>query len=225
MFLPFKVKFKDPIVASLYEIMTEHWAIKKRGQGKGSTESLSEKREDEEGDNDAEDPFVPCVDDDYNDASLAAALGVEFLAEPVEAWTDSQIPESQLPEYVADTFVDETPEKPQGLVHQHPRPVRLFEKPDLEVDSRMPSKESQASSSTELERTPDAGEVQRQLAPLAVRVTDPLPSKEEYSKEDLDCLNSRIAEIKLLGIKHSQFYFWDLLGLFSLIGKDIFFYA
>lgn len=79
---------KDPIIQSLFNIISAHWPVMERAHDYHHGDTLEEAEQGED---------LP-LDDSLGDAELASELGVAVQALPVVPMPDSQIPETQLDE-------------------------------------------------------------------------------------------------------------------------------
>ena len=183
--------FQDPIIRSIYELISKYWTPKK---SRGSKESLAEAQEPE-----GEEPEVPCLHDDYGESRLAEALGVPAVA---QCQVVQPLPDSQI---LPDTFIGNdlgehlpTPMEEEEIPASQPVPEHLsMELGDTYVDPITPASSEVAP--TELEVTPQPSkvvEVHDSPAPLKITVTDPMPNADKYSPEDLAALQQKIAMIK-----------------------------
>ena len=192
---------KDPIVATLFNMVAAHWPVMVRPK-LGSQESLEAGEEE----NEEHDP------DEVDDADLAQGLGVLCgVAEPVEPLPDSEIPETQLLESQVYTEMDF-----DSLVPANDCPVVPCDQQDslenvFEGGENLGSKDAAASPATEksesvapteIENTPSPprpgpdGVIEIAESPsIPVRVLPPKnPAK--VSEEDLATLREKIALLK-----------------------------
>jgi len=173
---------KDPIIAELYKKISEHWPITQKK--KSSRDSLEPQ--------DSE----LAMEDNYEDVDLAASLGIDLEAQPVEPLPDSQCPASLA---LAETMLDEmSPEAAasEGLVLEHPEPRELadeFADPTwTDAQPHNPFDMSQEIPATQ----PEAEENVEVLEPPEIKITNPRPSESSYTKKDLATLRARMDEIK-----------------------------
>ena len=192
------------IWAAIYDFISEHWAIKRKGsQGSlGVAPTLDDEVEPDQDQENNGDPYEvdSDLDGSYDEALVASSLGVDVVV-PVAPCPESQVPpDSMLLE------VKEVPFEELDAIPEHPEPIQLFQNEPLEQElledaqGQPEDYDSQEVPPTVLETTPPSsafGEVVDVIESPILTIKNPVKPA-DYSEDELAILRAKIEKVKLL---------------------------